>query len=138
MGDTINYLPTGCSIGTKKYKPLVFHRALTKSGCKKRRASPSQYGPLAQLVNSKQRVFEYFLRPFSTGRNFPRGAVFPLFKDQLAESGRRKTKENIIPRGKFRLVENGPYNRMKLRISSLSSTGGGSKERPSPKPCAPS
>ena len=33
---------------------------------------------------------------------------FLLFKDQLAESGRRKTKENIIPRGKFRLVENDP------------------------------
>ena len=30
------------------------------------------------------------------------------FKDQLAESGRQKTKENIIPRGKFRLVENDP------------------------------
>ena len=27
-------------------------------------------------------------------------------KDQLAESVRQKTKENIIPRGKFRLVEN--------------------------------
>ena len=27
-------------------------------------------------------------------------------KDQLAESGCQKTKENIIPRGKFRLVEN--------------------------------
>ena len=31
---------------------------------------------------------------------------FLLFKDQLEESGRQKTKENIIPRGKFRLVEN--------------------------------
>ena len=47
-------------------------------------------------------------RPFSTGLNFPRGATFLFFKDQLAESGRQKTKENIIPRGKFRLVENGP------------------------------
>ena len=27
----------------------------------------------------------------------------------MAESGRQKTKENIIPRGKFRLLENGPY-----------------------------
>ena len=34
---------------------------------------------------------------------------FLLFKDQLAESGRRKTKEIIVPRGKFRLVENDPY-----------------------------
>ena len=32
---------------------------------------------------------------------------FLLFKDQLAESGRQKRKENIIPRGKFRIVENG-------------------------------
>ena len=31
---------------------------------------------------------------------------FLLFEDQLAESGRQKTKENI-PRRKFRLVENG-------------------------------
>ena len=47
--------------------------------------------------------------------HFPLGGIFRaerhflLFKDQLAESGRQKTKENIIPRGKFRLVENGPY-----------------------------
>ena len=34
---------------------------------------------------------------------------FLLFKDQLVESGCQKTKENIIPCGKFRLVENGPY-----------------------------
>ena len=47
------------------------------------------------------------LRPFSTWRNFPRGGHFLLFKDQLAESGRQKTKENI-PLGKFRLVENDP------------------------------
>ena len=46
--------------------------------------------------------------------NFPLGGIFRaeghflLFKDQLAESGRQKTKENIIPRGTFRLVENGP------------------------------
>ena len=45
---------------------------------------------------------------------FPLGGIFraerhfPLFKDQLAESGRQKTKENIIPRGKFRPVENDP------------------------------
>ena len=46
--------------------------------------------------------------------HFPLGGIFRaerhflLFKDQLAESRRQKTKENIIPRGKFRLVENGP------------------------------
>ena len=34
---------------------------------------------------------------------------FLLFKDQLVESGRQKTKENIISRGKFRLVENDSY-----------------------------
>ena len=50
---------------------------------------------------------------FSLGY-FPQGGIFRaerhflLFKDQLAESGRQKTKETIIPRGKFRLVENNP------------------------------
>ena len=48
------------------------------------------------------------LRPFSTRRNFRAERHFLLFDDQLAESGGQKTKENIIPRGKFRLVENGP------------------------------
>ena len=33
---------------------------------------------------------------------------FLLFKDQLVESGRQKTKENIILCRKFHLVENGP------------------------------
>ena len=48
--------------------------------------------------------------------HFPLGGIFRaerhflLFKDQLAESGHQKTKENIIPRGKFRLVENDPDN----------------------------
>ena len=42
---------------------------------------------------------------------FPLGGIFRaerhflLFKDQLAESGHQKTKENTIPRGKFRPVE---------------------------------
>ena len=31
---------------------------------------------------------------------------FLLFKDQLAESGHQKTKENVLPCGKFPLVEN--------------------------------
>ena len=45
---------------------------------------------------------------------FPLGGIFRaerhflLFKDRLTESGRQKTKENIIPRGKFLLVENSP------------------------------
>ena len=45
---------------------------------------------------------------------FPLGGIFRverhflLFKDQLAESGCQKTKENIIPRGKLLLVENNP------------------------------
>ena len=51
------------------------------------------------------------LRPFSTRRNFPRGGTFLLFKDQLAGIGRQKTKENIISRGKFALLENDPYIR---------------------------
>ena len=43
--------------------------------------------------------------------HFPLGGIFRaerhflLFKDRLAESGREKTKENIIPCGTFRLVE---------------------------------
>ena len=46
--------------------------------------------------------------------HFPLGGIFRaerhfvLLKDQLAESGRQNTKENIIPRGKFRPVENDP------------------------------
>ena len=45
--------------------------------------------------------------------HFPLGGIFLaerhflLFKDQLAEGGRQKTKENMIARRKFRLVENG-------------------------------
>ena len=44
--------------------------------------------------------------------HFPPGGIFReerhflMFEDQLAESGRQKTKENIIPCGKFRLEEN--------------------------------
>ena len=51
---------------------------------------------------------------YHTEGHFPLGGIFRaeryflLFKDQLAESGRQKTKENIIPHGKFRLVEKGP------------------------------
>ena len=50
--------------------------------------------------------------------HFPLGGIFRverhflLFKDQLAESGRQKTKENIIPCGKFRLVENDPNDQL--------------------------
>ena len=86
---------------------------------------------------SKILIAVYELGLFSTGRNFPRGIIFALsfdvhsppiglqnyfalggishlerhfvlFKDQFAESGRQKTKENIIPHGKFRLVGNDP------------------------------
>ena len=39
------------------------------------------------------------------------------FKDQLVESGRQKTKENIILRGKFRLVENGPKRRTQINAA---------------------
>ena len=48
-----------------------------------------------------------------TKGHFPLSGIFRaerhflLCKGQLAESGRQKTKENIIPRGKFRPVENG-------------------------------
>ena len=57
-------------------------------------------------------VFHWFWR-YLKG-HFPLAGIFRaerhflLFKDQFSESGRQKTKENIIPRGKFRLVENGP------------------------------
>ena len=44
--------------------------------------------------------------------HFPLGGInsraerhFLLFKDRLAESERQKKKENVIPRGKFRLVD---------------------------------
>ena len=53
-------------------------------------------------------------RQFGHKGHFPLGGIFGaerhflLFKDQLAESGCQKTKENIILRGKFRLVENDP------------------------------
>ena len=33
MGYVINYLLTGCKGRTRKYKPLVFQRALASSGC---------------------------------------------------------------------------------------------------------
>ena len=45
---------------------------------------------------------------------FPLGGIFRperhflLFKYQFTESGRQKTKENVIPRAKFSLVENDP------------------------------
>ena len=60
--------------------------------------------------------------------HFPLGGIFRaerrflLFKDQLEESGRQKTKESIIPRGKFRLVENGPYG-LNVKAFALSDRG---------------
>ena len=47
---------------------------------------------------------------FPLGGTFRAERHFLLFKDQLAESGRQKTEENIIPRGKFRPMENEPYD----------------------------
>ena len=64
------------------------------------------------FVERGSKVFSCFLDVCKG--HFPLGGVFRaerhfvLFKDQLAESGSQKTKENIIPRGKFRQVENGP------------------------------
>ena len=61
-----------------------------------------------------------YTEPKSEG-HFPLGGIFRaerhflLFKDQLAESGRQNTKENIIPHGKFRPVENGPKTLGKRR-----------------------
>ena len=45
--------------------------------------------------------------------SFPQGGIFRtdrtilFFKDPLADSGPQKTKEIIVPRGKFRIVEDG-------------------------------
>ena len=60
-----------------------------------------------------------------TKDHFPPGGIFLaerhflLFKDQLAESGRQKAKENNILCGKFLLIEKGPktihYESMKKR-----------------------
>ena len=55
------------------------------------------------------------LRPFPQGGIFRAERHFLLFKDQLAESGRQNTKENIIPHGKFRLVEIGRKQNLRLR-----------------------
>ena len=54
--------------------------------------------------------------------HFPLGGIssaerhFLLFKDQLAESRCQKTKENIIPRRKFRLVEDGVQCLLKVDL----------------------
>ena len=65
-----------------------------------------------QNANSKKLTIEKLSKGhFPIGGIFLTELHFLLFKDQLAESGRQKTKENIIPRGKFRLVENGPKRR---------------------------
>ena len=56
--------------------------------------------------------------------HFPLGGIFRaerhflLFKDQLAESGLQKTKGNMIPRGKFPLVKNGPNDKLLFPCSS--------------------
>ena len=74
-----------------------------------------------KIIKSSQKwkrtwFFEHFLAPyllrrkghFTLGRIFRAERHFLLFKDQLVKSGRQKTKENIIPHGKFHLVENDP------------------------------
>ena len=54
---------------------------------------------------------------FRLGGIFPAERHFLLCKDQLAESLRQETKENIIPRVKFRLVENDPKIKLRIKIS---------------------
>ena len=67
-----------------------------------------------QELSSFRLVFACDCFRWNSEGHFPLGGIFReerhflLFKDKLAESGSQKTKENIIPRGKFRLVENGP------------------------------
>ena len=58
---------------------------------------------------------------FSQGGIFRAERHFLLFEDQLAESGSQKTKENIIPRGKFRPAENGPNVFQKNMCTSATS-----------------
>ena len=69
------------------------------------------------LNQSKSSIDNFFKKRdfcFVPKDHFPLGGIFReerhfvLFEDQLAESGRQKTKENITPCGQFRLVENGP------------------------------
>ena len=68
----------------------------------------------ADVENLHKRVLEIVTEHaddkghFSLGRIFYEERHFLLFNDQLAQSGRQTTKENIIPRGKFRLVEDSP------------------------------
>ena len=65
---------------------------------------------MSKIVKWKVAFKGYFL----LGGIFRAERHFLLFKDQLAESGRQKTKENIIPSGKFRLVENDPKGNLSL------------------------
>ena len=71
------------------------------------------YGPVCDVSETGlyQKMYVgctlIMLRPFSTRRLFRAERHFLLFKDPLAESGHQKTKENLAPRGKFRLVKNG-------------------------------
>ena len=67
-------------------------------------------------------------RPFSTRRNFHAERHFLLFKDQLVESGRQKTKENIIPHGNFRLVENSPNKHFIPQFAELQYCNDGQKK----------
>ena len=63
-----------------------------------------------QRVTGKTQKNNYYHGKKSLLGHFPLGGIsraerhLLLFEDQLAESGHQKTKENIIPRGKFRLV----------------------------------
>ena len=72
-------------------------------------SEPSKNGPYETALTapiSKFSAFRHF--PLQLGGIFRAERHFLLFKDQLAESRRQKTKENNTPRGKFRLVENDP------------------------------
>ena len=57
--------------------------------------------------------------------HFPLGGIFRteghflLFKDQLGDSVCQKTKEIIVPRGKFLLVENGLNGKRPLHCDAL-------------------
>ena len=63
---------------------------------------------LVTMESQKLHIVDWSIGYFSLGGILREERHFLLFKDQLAESGRQKIKENIIPRGKFLLVENDP------------------------------
>ena len=55
-------------------------------------------------------LVRFLLGPFSAGRNFPRGMIFSFVFWRPLSAKWSLNKENVAPRGKFLLVENGLYS----------------------------